>query len=476
MAEETEKKDDDQKPFPDLPVDIVRLIFEKAMEATPMPVHFALVSRRVQHWVEPLIYRNLTFRHPTSFTLFYRTLRNRRYSPSKSTSFFAKHVKSLHIVNKTAPKMERMIAIGRVLKGLRATAGWDTSWGCFVLGFLAFDSISTFGRALESTGWRLNTREMREGRRDDAERRRRTRRDEGLLRGWVDPDDLEGKVEEQLVPEEAVEHPEDTYPYKDLRRLSISAHSLRILHLDLTNRLFRDITHLDIYYCRLYDWSTLTTLKNLTHVAIDFLTLVNLNFTEMKHCMGDTIRFCQQLPHLKAIIFACVNWWSRDFDLLDDEHDGLSPLNYPPDDWQSGGPLILTTINEHHLHYFTQLSLGMHDPRVVLGVVSDCLRKSHLMKEYMVDFVWPKNSHDWDFTVPTEEHKESWDIAEEIIEMRVRRREERRQEIGVLSTIGCNYGDESEYLDGEFGFGEIVRRRWKEGKELVEEKIGDSSD
>lgn len=34
----------------DIPLDIARLIFEKAMEDTPAPVHLALVSRQVQHW------------------------------------------------------------------------------------------------------------------------------------------------------------------------------------------------------------------------------------------------------------------------------------------------------------------------------------------------------------------------------------------------------------------------------------------
>jgi hypothetical protein len=36
--------------FPGMPVDVARLIFEKAMEDSPMPVHLALVSRQVQQW------------------------------------------------------------------------------------------------------------------------------------------------------------------------------------------------------------------------------------------------------------------------------------------------------------------------------------------------------------------------------------------------------------------------------------------
>lgn len=36
--------------FPGIPVEIVQLIFEKAMEETPTPVHLSFVSKQVQQW------------------------------------------------------------------------------------------------------------------------------------------------------------------------------------------------------------------------------------------------------------------------------------------------------------------------------------------------------------------------------------------------------------------------------------------
>lgn len=338
-----------------------------------------------------------------------------------------------------------------------------------MLGFLAFDCMSRQSvRALDIGNRKFNSGEEVEKRRDEQERKRRTGEEASLLRGWIDGEGLEdeeGEADDSPARiGEDTEDPEDPFPYKDLRRLSMSAHALRILRLDFTNRMFRDLTHLNIYYCRLYDWSTLRQMVNLTHIAIDFLTLVTLTFTEMKQCMGDTIRFCQNLPQLKAIIFACVDWESKDFDLMDDNLNFLPPLIFSSEDWDRGGPLISTMVDERSLHYFTQLSLGMHDHRVVLGVVSECLQKSHLMRDFMVDFSWPKNSYDWDFTVPKERHREIWELTEEIIERRSRERNERRCKLGRGIIEWHRGGDNrSECVDSEFGFGGVVKRRWDEG-------------
>lgn len=45
-----EDVEQEEKTFPDIPLDIARLVFEKAMEDSPIPVHLALVSRQVQQW------------------------------------------------------------------------------------------------------------------------------------------------------------------------------------------------------------------------------------------------------------------------------------------------------------------------------------------------------------------------------------------------------------------------------------------
>jgi hypothetical protein len=294
----------------------------------------------------------------------------------------------------------------------------------------------------------------REAWRDEAEKQRRAGFDDNLLRGWIgqEAEGHEGMLS-KAAPRDRKDDKKDPFAYKDLRRLSISTFALRAFRIDLTHRMFRDLTHLDIYYYRLFDWSTITAMKNLTHLAVDLLTHVDLPFTAVRHFIEELTQSCQSLPRLKVIIFACISWWSRDFDLLDDEDEVVAPLNFSTEEWDTSGPLISAMNDEHHLHYFTQLCLGMHDPRTVLGVVSDCLPSSHLMKDYMIDLTWPKNYNNWDFTVQGERHQECWDFAEDIVEKRVRDRMERRRKAGV--------DDPSQRVDGEFGFGEVVRRQWE---------------
>jgi hypothetical protein len=416
------------------------------------------------------MYRNLTFRDPTRLSAFYRTFRNRRFSTSKSTTFFAKNVKSLHILEDASPRMKQLVAIGKGLRGLKSIAGWDNSWGCHILGFLAFDrpslSVLRFSEVvnwcndlllwLDKGAWR-----------DEQERRRRDVVEVDVVHGMLELEALAQAEDTHSSPVEFSQDPqelEDPFPFKELRRLSISGYAVREFRLDFTHRIFRDITHLDIYYCRKYDWSTLKAMKNLTHIALDFLTLVELSYIEMEQCMDETILYCQTLPYLKVVIFACVNRRSRDFDVMDDTQ---SPLNVLPEDWYNGSPLIPTLVDEHSLHYFTRLCLGMHDPRIVLGIVSECLQPSHLMMDNMVNFVWPRNSYDWDFTVSTEEHRESWDVAEEIIERRLKARNERRRNWGkpIIKwpcTLGSGDEDEDESVEGEFGFRDIVWQRWNQ--------------
>ncbi|KAF5362281.1 hypothetical protein D9756_002386 [Leucocoprinus leucothites] len=449
-----------------IPLDIARLIFEKVMEDTPIPVHLALVSRQVQHWVEPFIYRHLVFCNSISLRLFYRTFRERRHSHTKTTSFFAEHVKTLHLLSGAAPRVEQMVAIGRGLKSLRAVAGWDSSWGRLILGFLADDCSGLQGVRVVDTGkgLRYTVRNEREAWRDQAEKRRRAGTEDNLLRGWIGP----GAGDEDPQEDDSIsnqvscwgrkEASEDPFPYKDLSRFSISAYALRVFRINLAHRVFRDLTHLDIYYCLLFDWSTLTSMRRLTHLAVDMLTHVDLPFTEMKHAMEELCNHCRAMPQLKVIIFACINWWNRNFDILDDEDEVVAPINFSTEDWDRSGPLITTTNDEHHLHYLTQLCLGMRDPRVVLGIISDTLPNSHLMKEYMVDFIWPKNSYDWDFSVPDHVHRESWDVAEDIIEKRKKDRIERRRKAGKDPYVDGD--EESQRVDGEFGFWEAVQRRW----------------
>lgn len=363
--------------------------------------------------------------------------------------------------------MEQLIALGRGLKGLKSVAAWYISHACYVVGFLAYD-CTTFPtlRALDLNFSLGKLRVGREEWRDEQEKRRRKDSEADTPFRYTE---LEVLDENQVTTSTHVvgQDSRDPFLFKDLRRFSTSVQALRELRLDFTHRIFRDLTHLDIYYWRVYDWSTLEALTNLTHIAVNFMTIGirNHNFAEMESCIGDTLHYCQNLPHLKVIILACVNWWTNDFDLLDDSY--LS-LNVSPDAWSQGGPLISTIVHERSLHYFTRMSLGMHDPRIVLGVVSEGLAPSHLFKDYMVDLTWPKQSYDWDFVIPQQRHQESWQVAEDIIERRWKERNERRMMMGLPVIVdwrsggGDNDDNQEEDGDGEFGFGDLVRRRWIE--------------
>ncbi|TEB38218.1 hypothetical protein FA13DRAFT_1725871 [Coprinellus micaceus] len=83
-------EDRGRQPFPDVPEDVVRLIFEVATETdyTDCRLEFALISKQVKGWVEPIIYREVEV---SSF--FHRTIM--ASDSTKPPDFFARHVKSL---------------------------------------------------------------------------------------------------------------------------------------------------------------------------------------------------------------------------------------------------------------------------------------------------------------------------------------------------------------------------------------------
>ncbi|KAF5362559.1 hypothetical protein D9756_002370 [Leucocoprinus leucothites] len=61
--------------YSNLPLDLVRSMFELAMLEHRPPSHFLLVSREVKSWVEPLLYRHVYFSNSKQVNLFYRTYR-----------------------------------------------------------------------------------------------------------------------------------------------------------------------------------------------------------------------------------------------------------------------------------------------------------------------------------------------------------------------------------------------------------------
>jgi hypothetical protein len=359
--------------------------------------------------------------------------------------------------------MEQLIALGRGLKGLQSVAAWYISHACYVVGFLAYD-CTTFP-TLRASDLNFSLGKLRAGTEEWRDEQENRRRSEGQANTPFRYTELEPLGEDEDTAEsstKSVQDSRDPFLFKDLRRFSTSVQALRELRLDFTHRIFRDLTHLDIYYWRAYDWSTIMALTNLTHITVNFMTIGvrNHSFAEMEECIDGIIQYCQSLPYLKIMILACVNWWTNDFDLLDDSYSSLSVC---PEAFSQGGPLISTTVHERSLHYFTRLSLGMHDPRIVLGVVSQGLAPNHLLKDYMVDLTWPKQSYDWDFTIPQQRHQESWQVAEKIIERRKRERNERREAMGrLVIDWDSNDDDRDEDVDGEFGFGDIIWQRWIE--------------
>ncbi|KAK2467555.1 hypothetical protein APHAL10511_000410 [Amanita phalloides] len=78
-----------------LPLDVLRLIFEYATaDDKRTGVALATVSKRVQSWVEPILYSEVNLQRPHTKQLFLRTIES---SKTKKLSFFATKVKTLCI-------------------------------------------------------------------------------------------------------------------------------------------------------------------------------------------------------------------------------------------------------------------------------------------------------------------------------------------------------------------------------------------
>ncbi|KAF9022887.1 hypothetical protein BDZ89DRAFT_1137075 [Hymenopellis radicata] len=77
--------------YGDLPIDIVRLIFETvAFMHPPAAVNLVLVSKMVRRWIEPILYRTVELRTFVALQSFSRCISSRN-----DHTFFARHVKSL---------------------------------------------------------------------------------------------------------------------------------------------------------------------------------------------------------------------------------------------------------------------------------------------------------------------------------------------------------------------------------------------
>ncbi|KAF6758931.1 hypothetical protein DFP72DRAFT_887051 [Ephemerocybe angulata] len=82
-------------PFYELPEDLVYSIFEAlASDTKGLGCHCAQVSKQVQRWIEPIIYRHIHLTSAPKMTLFHRTVVSH---PCKSPDFFSKHVKTVSV-------------------------------------------------------------------------------------------------------------------------------------------------------------------------------------------------------------------------------------------------------------------------------------------------------------------------------------------------------------------------------------------
>ncbi|KAJ2932151.1 hypothetical protein H1R20_g4940, partial [Candolleomyces eurysporus] len=110
--------------FSELPQDIARTVFELAAEAGD-GLSCALVSKQVQSWVEPIIYRSVCLSGYSVIEPLHRTLTDP--NTSKPAEYFAQHVKFLAVL--TFAMESKVINILRACTGVRVLASWGPSFG-----------------------------------------------------------------------------------------------------------------------------------------------------------------------------------------------------------------------------------------------------------------------------------------------------------------------------------------------------------
>ncbi|KAF6749869.1 hypothetical protein DFP72DRAFT_532369 [Ephemerocybe angulata] len=98
---------------PDLHEDVLRVIFEIAAEENgPERISYALVSKAVQTWVEPIFYREVVA-SGRGIYLFFRTIDSK--TSTKPPNFFALHVKSLDFTGLSSRDNE-LVNVSRIFE------------------------------------------------------------------------------------------------------------------------------------------------------------------------------------------------------------------------------------------------------------------------------------------------------------------------------------------------------------------------
>ncbi|EKM81746.1 hypothetical protein AGABI1DRAFT_105227 [Agaricus bisporus var. burnettii JB137-S8] len=304
-----------------LPLDIVRIVFEKAMEDEPPPLHLLRVSHQVRSWLEPLLYHHVSLHSDSALYKFYQTLRAKQNSAfAQDSSFLQRHVQTLFIVS-GCPEAHEIVAIIQHLTKLRSLACWDG----------------------DGTEW--------------------------------------GRTAVKLLLDAAQN--EGVFPYANLRRLSFSTSVLEERNVTFAHRTFRDLTHVDFVVRSTVDWESLRSLHNLTHASFDLVTeLPNLTTKAIQCWFSRLIAACPLT--VKVIILVIVEEYIGDFDLRDLDGDFLYP-GWPPlhpdfamtEDERCITPLS-SRISENcsdvgltTLHPIARIALGIVDPRVVPGALTN---------------------------------------------------------------------------------------------------------
>ncbi|KAF6758937.1 hypothetical protein DFP72DRAFT_887080 [Ephemerocybe angulata] len=113
--------------FQDLPEDIARIIFEESAADPDIPGWAcARVSKKVQAWVEPILYREVIVEDHISISLLHTTVLSH---PTKPESFFSLHVRTLCIYSQEYDTADDIIStyFGLEQQGKEETGGLE-SW------------------------------------------------------------------------------------------------------------------------------------------------------------------------------------------------------------------------------------------------------------------------------------------------------------------------------------------------------------
>ncbi|KXN87651.1 hypothetical protein AN958_08288 [Leucoagaricus sp. SymC.cos] len=316
------------------PQDIARVIFEMTMSHRPVPVHLALVSRQVKDWVYPLIYRNLFFGRFTQFNTFHRRFNS---TDPGFRRFCKRHVKGVFIrADVESDDVARLVL--NLHAGLEALAIWGEVRPEAQLDMFAM---------------------------------------EGILRAFTDTNVQDSNLALDQT------RPQPLFP--NLRRVSFSGQALCGNEITFAHLFFKNLTHVDIYFCRDTDWSLLRQLHALTHLSFNELDC----FTERGYdvWMAKILKACPS--SVQVIIFGCVHpirswdFYTRDVEgnKLNEESGKVSRLI----DWIKA-PVPGQRVPENYLehHAISRLIAGWVDPRAVAGCLTSSLPSNHVLYDYIV--------------------------------------------------------------------------------------------